>query len=311
MDSVIGNSLTAAWPVVHWLSVIYIVITFAQVTANLMTMSAFLGRAVRLFFVVFLLHSAGIYQQYVRTLAFVDVPNEIATVVSGSPVGVSAAAQFDKVSQAADFLVADAEAKNAGHSIFSVSAIGNEIGIRLADGFINLMVAFMFGVWLLGRMLLAVVLCYGPWLLLFELFERTRGFTEAWIGKIVGLLVFQFASAVLLQILIQCISHVLMDIHAAPGASVDDIVNNLMHLAGFMMTGLITLIALPSICAIGSGAAAGHAVATGFGVSMAARSMGAAGASGRAVGAAAGQSIRRAGVAAAGTIRNALRSATP
>lgn len=271
MNSIINASLTAVWPIVHWLAIIYLIILFCQVASNQMTVNAGVGKAIRLIVVVFVIHSAGIYTKYVRDLAFTDVPNEIATIVTGSPVGISAASQFDHVAQAADYLVADAQAKNTG-SIFSVSAIGNSVALWLADIGMNIATAIMFGVWLLGRKLLAIVLCFGPWLLLFELFDRTRGFTEQWIGKIVGLLVFQLASAALLQIMLKGQSQVLQAIKASPGISLDAMIGKLMHLVGYMATDALTMIALPAICAIGSGAAAGHAVTTGAVVGFASRS---------------------------------------
>ena len=299
MDSVIIRVLPAVWPIFHWLAVIYIIITFAQVTANVMTMNVFLGRAVRLFAVVFLIHSAGSYQQYVRTLAFVDVPNEIASIVSGAPADVSAAAQFDKVTQNVDYLLADALAKNTGSW---AAEIGNVVAIHAVQIVADLFVAIMFFIWMLGRTLLAIVLCYGPFILLFELFERTRGFVEAWAGKIVGLLVYQLATAVVLQILIVGLTTQLQNAKAASGIGIDEMISNLVRIASFLGGDILVLIALPSICAIGSGAAAGHAVASGFGMAGAT-------VAGRNLGQSMAHSIRGAGSAAAASIRRAVARA--
>jgi hypothetical protein len=59
MDAVINASLSAAVPVLHWLAIIYIVITFATVAANAMTVNAFIGRTVRLSVVVTLISTVN------------------------------------------------------------------------------------------------------------------------------------------------------------------------------------------------------------------------------------------------------------
>lgn len=260
MNSVINASLAFVWPIVHWLAIIYLIVMFVQVASNAMTMNAFIGKFARLFVVVALIHTSGIYTKYVRDLAFTEVPNTIAQVVAGTQPGVSAAAQFDTITMATDNLFATAMKQNTS---WSVSGIGNAIALWIADGAANLMIAIMFGIWLLGRKLLAIVLCLGPWLLLFELFDLTRGFTAQWIGKIVGLLVFQLASATLMVIMLKGESTILQAIKASPGTDIDQMIGNLMHLVAFLATDALTMIALPAICAIGSGVAAGHAVASG------------------------------------------------
>lgn len=276
MNSVINASLTFVWPIVQALAVVYLVILFLQVANNAMTMNSFIGKMVRLLVVVALIHQSGIYTRYVRDLAFTEAPNAIAQVVTGTRPGVSAAAQFDTITMATDNLFASAMKQNTG---WSVSGIGNAIALWVADGAADLMIAIMFGIWLLGRKLLAIVLCFGPWLLVLELFDMTRGFTSQWIGKIVGLLVFQLASATLMVIMLKGESTILQAIKASPGADIDQTIGTLMHLIAFLATDALTMIALPTICAIGSGVAAGHAVASGAIGGFLARSAGGARAS--------------------------------
>lgn len=272
MNSVINASLAFVWPIVHWLAIIYLIVLFVQVASNAMTMSAFIGKFVRLFVVVALIHTSGIYTKYVRDLAFTEVPNAIAQVVTGTQPGVSAAAQFDTITMATDNLFATALKLNAGSGW--IAGVANTIALWIANGAADLMIAIMFGIWLLGRKLLAIVLCFGPWLLLFELFDMTRGFTAQWLGKIVGLLVFQLASATLMVIMLKGESTILQAIKASPSVDIDQTIGTLMHLVVFLATDALTMIALPAICAIGSGVAAGHAVASGVIGGFIARSSG-------------------------------------
>jgi type IV secretion system protein VirB6 len=264
MDAVINASLSAAVPALHWLAIIYIVITFATVAANAMTVNAFIGRTVRLSVVVTLISTSGFYVQHVRDLLFDQVPTEIASVVTGAPSLTSAAQQFDLVSMAADHIVADAQAKNTW---FTANGIGNSVAAWFADIAINLLTSIMFGVWMLGRWLLAVGLCMGPWLLLFELFDRTRGWVSQWIGHLVGVLVFSLSSAVILQILLRGEMDLLRAVNNS-ASNVDEIIGQLFHVAGFVGAGALTMLAAPVTFAIGSGSAAGHGVAMagGFGL---------------------------------------------
>ncbi len=259
MDHVITASLTFAVPILHWLAIAYIVLTFSLVAGNVMTVHTMIGRLLRLLFVVYFITGSGGYTTHVRDLAFDGVPQAIASVLTDTPTLTSAAQQFDIVSKAADNIVADAMAKN---SLFSANGIGNSVAAWAADGGIQGINAVMFGVWLLGRVLLAIVLCFGPWLLVFELFDRTRGFVDQWIGKIVGLSVFGLASAVLLQIVLRGELDMLTQVHNS-GGNIDQIIAQLVHVVALLATDALAMLALPAICAIGSAAAAGHAVASG------------------------------------------------
>ena len=85
MDQVINASLCNVVPILRWLAVVYLIVTFVLVASNALTMRAFVGRVVRLGVVVSLIQGGGFYIQPVRDLAFDRVPAEIATVTSGSP----------------------------------------------------------------------------------------------------------------------------------------------------------------------------------------------------------------------------------
>jgi hypothetical protein len=119
-----------------------------------------------------------------------------------------------------------------------------------------------FDIWLFGRKLLGIVLCMGPWVLTTELPDRTRGYVDQWVGIIVGLIVFQLAAAIELQLMLHSQSAMLMKVRGSiDSVSIDEAVGTLFHLATMMFMDALTMLALPMVCGIGSGAAAAHGYA--------------------------------------------------
>jgi len=259
MDHAVLASLTAMRPILAAVAVTYVAISFMYLAGGEITLKGFLGKTVRLFVVVQFIINAANYNQYVRDLFFDGLPSAFATTFMDTPATISSAQQFDKASGEVDNLVATALQKN---SAWSTSALANSIAIWIADIGIKCMIAVWAFVWSLGRFLLAVVLGFGPWLLVFELFDRTRGFVDHWIGTLVGLVVYQLAGAITLQIVMTGAFSLLTSIHtAAVNVSVDDFVGMIVQVCYFFAMGALTMLALPFICSVGSGAAAGNAVA--------------------------------------------------
>ena len=146
---------------------------------------------------------------------------------------------------------------------WSPKGIANALAAWIALMALKAEIGVMFAVWMLGRKLMAAVLCFGPWLLLTELFDETRGFCKAWVGKIVGLLVFQLASGAAMRIALDGQFYLLTTaLDYANLSNVDQAIGTLFQVFAFIISDVFWIIALPAVCAIGSGAAAGHAVAT-------------------------------------------------
>ena len=112
-----------------------------------------------------------------------------------------------------------------------------------------------FSIWLLGRRLMALALCMGPFLLCFELFDNTRGFIRHWIGTMVGLAAFQLASAIQLQLSMQGAMQFLQGLRGQMAGDLDGMVAHLWAAAGWFLMDAIAMFSIPTICAVGSGVA--------------------------------------------------------
>jgi type IV secretion system protein VirB6 len=260
MDHVIGAGLADAVPILRVLAVVYIIVWFFMLGANEISLRGFVGKAIRIGVVTTLIAGSGFYIQHVRDFLFDGAPNEIATVIGGANTPITAAAQFDENSARIDSVVASIHENNRA---WTLKGVADAIAAWFTGLALNTEIGLMFGVWMLGRKLLAIALCFGPWLLLFELFERTRGFVMAWVGTLVGLLVYQLGSSVLMKISLVSLGQLLaqsksseMAYRAAGLSYTDQAIGTLFHVVCYVLSDVFALLALPAICAIGVGAAA-------------------------------------------------------
>jgi hypothetical protein len=235
--------------------------------------------AIRAVVIAYLLSTTEAYGLWVRDRFFTTIPNEITRLVVGSAAPLTAAQQFDNLSLYTDTVIASALGQAT-----SLSQIGDRVALWWADTLIHLLLAVEFFIFLLGRKLMAIVIVIGPFLLLFELFEATRGYCRSWVGKLVGLTVFQLASTSLLVINAQGAYFFVQNILNNPPAGLSQQIANIDRFSMWCLGDALAMLALPSVVAIGSGAAAGSAVATTFLIAAGSKASGLAGRGARAVG---------------------------
>ncbi len=257
MNAIIAAELQFMVPIIKALLVMFVVRQFTLTWTGNMTVERFVGSCVRAAVVVFLIVHSGSFVQYVRDPLFDKIPQAISSTIMSS-AGVQAsgtttiAQQFDKVSLASDAVTAAIVAKQTS---FSVSALVNYLSAQLANGGIQFLLAGICAIWLLGQTLLAIILCFGPLLLGFELFDRTRGWVDQWIGKLVGMTCFGIGTSILLGIQMQGLLLLLKAVNSNIPTSGAQAVAVLMRICGNVVMDLFTMAALPAICAIGSGVA--------------------------------------------------------
>ncbi len=258
MDSIIAAELQFVVPILKSLLVMFVVRQFTLTWTGNMTVERFVGSSVRAAIVVLLISHSGAFAQYVRDPLFDKVPQAISsTILSSAGVQTSGSAtiaqQFDKASTASDAVTAAIVAKQTS---FSVSSLVNYLSAQLANGGIQFLLSCIAAVWLLGQTLLAIILCFGPLLLGFELFDRTRGWVDQWIGKLVGMTAFGIGTSILLAIQMRGLLLLLKAVNGNIPTSGAEAVAVLMRICGNVVMDLFTMGALPLICAYGSGVAA-------------------------------------------------------
>lgn len=258
MDAVIAAELQFMVPILKSLLVMFVVRQFTLTWTGNMTVERFVSSCVRAAVIVFLITRSGTFAQYVRDPVFDRIPQAVSSTILASAgvqttSGTTIAQQFDKASAAADAVTAAIVARQTS---WSIASLVNYLSAQLADGGIQFMLACVAAIWLLGQSLLAIILCFGPLLLGFELFERTRGWVDQWIGKLVGVTCFGIGTSILLSIQMTGLRNMLRAVNDGLPTGGPEAVAVLMRVGCNVLLDLCTMVALPAICAIGSGVAA-------------------------------------------------------
>lgn len=206
--------------------------------------------------IAFLLRAEN-YSFYVRDLFFTDLPNTFGAMLGGARTAVSSAQQFDRLWSAVLHIVAQALGVATGWAGFADRAITWVLAILCL-----VPLGVIFAIWLMGRVFMAILICIGPFLLILALFKSTRGFVQGWIGKLVGIAIFQLATSVLLRILLVVVSRRLQAAQSDIGTTPDEMHGALAGVFAVFALGAVVMAALPSAVAIGGGSAASSVAAT-------------------------------------------------
>lgn len=276
MDTIIAAEAAMLSPAVKGLFGFFVARQFMMVQWGLMNVKRLVLSIIRMAVVSLLLTHTNQFDQWVRTPLFTTIPQAIASWVgtsSGASGGQSLAVQLDNASAAADAMTAHAQGLNAAF-IMGPTAMGREFAINLADTGMQIMLGLMAFVWLLGQTFLAIVICFGPLVLPLELFDRTRGFVDTWIGKLVGMTAFSIGVSMILAIEMQGLLSTMQQVDSGMGGNVAGAVASMLHTMVGILVDALTMIALPGIVGFGSGVAAGIAAPAAFAVGRAAAGVG-------------------------------------
>lgn len=279
MDTVINAEGTYVTPVLKALFVIYLGRQFMMMWGGYFSFQTFIKTVLRAGIVILLVVRSGAYVQWVRDPIFDRVPLALAAMTSSTYAGglpASVGQQFDDSALAINNITAQILALNTG---WSVSAFGNYLAASLQNGAAQTVLGCISAVWMLSVELLAIILCFGKLILLFELFDRTRGFVDSWIGKIIGLLAFGFGTNVLMALQMTELMNLMTRVASRMPSNAAEAVSVLTAIFGSLVYDLITLVALPT--AVGFGSAAAASLATPSAMLFLRGASGAVGAAGR------------------------------
>ena len=272
MDAVLAAETGILHPIIRALFLIYIGRQFLLTMSGNLTMDRFFGTVIRSGIIILLVTHSGAFVQYVRDPVFNKIPQAMSNMVAGNYAATTAgqpmAAQFDAISAKGDAITAEID-KVSGN-VLSVSDWINSASAHAANGSFQIVLAIIVGIWLLGQTLLGIILCLGPPLLCLEIFERTRGFVDQWIGKIVGMAAFGFATSFVLAMQMNGMKTMFDAVKAQTAANATAAAGMFWHVIGAGVLDLLTMATIPAAVGFGSGAVAALAGPTAF---MAMRSL--------------------------------------
>lgn len=261
MDAVINAELTIMVPVLKALVIIWITRQFLFFMYGLVSFERLMISTIRPLVIALLIVQAGSFVHRVRDPIMDTIPRAVAsTIMSAAGVQTTSTAdmatQFDTTAAGVDMLSDAALKLNTG---WSASALANAIGIFMATTGAQLILSCIFGFFLLGQTMMAIVLCFGPLVLVFEIFERTRQWVASWLTKIVGLVAFGIGTSLLLAIQLTELRTLLSGIDANASGNAATAAGAMIRVASNLVLDLLTMAALPAIAGFGSAAAASMA----------------------------------------------------
>jgi len=219
--------------------------------------------------IVWLATNLNQFEYYVSGLFYYGLPHALGMAALGkSPSSDQVVgAAFDSIWNQAWVLAADVVKKAAWYDVADrLSAELCVIGVSIS----LLLMAFVF---LMARMLLAVVIVFGPVMIGCLLFDTTKPFFERWVGKMVALVALQVSVVITLNMLLIGDGILMQKIDTASGALTiaSDLWNLVIMVVWFTMSAF-TMYALPAVAySIGTGVqvnALAEAIGAGVGLSM-------------------------------------------
>lgn len=244
----VSAGLSAVAAIIQAVLGLYVLITGGMMLFGGMSFDVGIRRVVRALLVAAVLTPAN-YNQWVVQTFTQTLPDWIAQSVGQGGSNASGAQQFDTLRQSVIKMVADIKTQATG-----LSYIAARIEIALAGMFCELALLLCFVIWFLSRAAMALVVCIGPFVIPFYLFDATKGVPERWIGKLIDYAILILLVLVVLQI-VQTQDASLIGQAAAPtSGNVDEMVDILWNVALSFGVGAFLLIMLPAIAAtIGGG----------------------------------------------------------
>lgn len=196
MDATVSSAMSAIQGPLTALVVLWIIVTGVLVIRGDIDARKGITRLIKVSFIVGILMSTTLYNQYVVSFFAVGLPNWLANSFLGVTGTQPSAHQFDAIWDQADILFANAEKNmNFYNVLYSV-----ELG-ALRD-FVIFPIGVTFLIFEVAKIMMDVVVCIGPFVLAGYLFEATKAVADRWIGKLIGLTILTLLIDIVLSIII-------------------------------------------------------------------------------------------------------------
>jgi type IV secretion system protein VirB6 len=189
----------------------------------------------------------AVYNTYVKDFFLTTLPDWIASSVGQGQV--ASQDQFDALISAVKHRTALIMAEATG-----ITNIGRVAVIWFAGQCAEICIFGCFCIWFFAMAMQNLVVCLGPFVIAGYLFKATKGITERWIGKMIGMCILQLLIAILMQVVMTQDSEYMRQVQNNPGAGLDEQISALWDVAKAFGVGLALVIMLPAIAAyIGGG----------------------------------------------------------
>lgn len=214
-------------------------------------------RIIRVSFVVGILTSSGLYNQYVQNLFITVIPNWAASIVStASGSTLSTPQSFDNMWSVTEHMV---EGISQGLSTFDII---DAVSLVLIEAALLILLVVTFAIYEFAIIVTGIIVAIGPVIIIGYLFESTKTLTDRWIGKLITYSLLTLLINVTLSIVLtgeKEYLRVILQGQVANSGAVAPIaialqIKTLFELAMFFAMGAFIIVSLPAIAAtIGGG----------------------------------------------------------
>ena len=245
-------------PVITSLAIYYMIQGVRIAQGDGAPVQQFVTQLFRNVMILWFCSDAALYNQWVRDFFFTGIPTALNKAVLSQTIGpgvgvangvTGTAAAFDQIWDLMNVQVANVNA----HADFW------DVSTRLAAQFCGLtggLALFVIAmVYLMTRVILAVVIELGVLAIACLIFDATKPIFERWLGKVIALVFLQVTAIVVLQIIIAVDQEYMKQITVAyTGAQVASEVQGLVAMVVMFGMGAFAIYSLPAIAySIGTG----------------------------------------------------------
>lgn len=269
MNDAIGSGLTWVKPQLKVALGLYVIGNSLLMMYGKMDAGGFLHAVVRAMAVVAILQLAN-YEYYVRNLFFTDLPNSIAAAMNGPRVSVDSSKQFDELWNA----VTHAKAFIDGQSMGPIAGPLNHV-VLWVFSMLNLgALGICFFVWYISKVLMAILIAIGPFIIPLYLFRGTREYVNQWISKIVNLIILQLGTSIIIRFVFLVLFETMRSLDQSQTStggktSVDEMMVNFAGVTGIFFLAAMMMFVLPIFLTIGSGSSGAVSAIAGMATSVA------------------------------------------
>lgn len=263
MNDAIRSGLAWVAPQLRVAVGIYVIGNALMMMYGKMDAGGFLSAVIRAMAVVAILQLAS-YEYYVRDLFFTDLPNGLAAALNGPRVSVDSSRQFDQLWGA----VVHAQAFISGQSM-GVAGPFNRVVLWVLAMLDLSALGICFFIWYVSRVMMALVIAIGPFLIPLYLFRGTREYVNQWIGKLVNLIVLQLGTSILMRFVALVLSETMRtlaqgQVVVGGNVSVDTMMINFAGVTGIFWLAALSMLVLPLFLMIGSGSSGSISAVSGM-----------------------------------------------
>ena len=196
MSATVSQAMSAIQSPLTALFVLWLIVTGILVMRGDVTVKTGMVRIVSASFIVGILMSSTLYNEYIVSFFTDGIPNWFSSSLTGTTGLAPSAHQFDVIWDDADSLFGTAMNNlNFYNVLYSVE-------LAILQDLVVFPIGLTFLIYELARIMMDVVVSIGPFLLAGYLFSATRSVADRWVGKLISLTILTLLVDIVLSIII-------------------------------------------------------------------------------------------------------------